>query len=250
VACVQAENYQEAWQRYCTVYYHSALQNFHADTAQSLNDVGNIYLRNGDIATAEKLLVQAHAVSHTQPVLVPSLRPQITLNLATVVRSSGNVPGALNLYQLAADEAYATKNSVLLFLTLMGAAELRYQTGEYAAAITLLDEARKLVGEIPSDQPFALRYQVERAINDVLTIEHTQPSRRAAPAQRSGLFDELKSTLVKTLAVSLVNSAVCKLFDVGGGGLSLSLFGASYDLRNSAFNGVTAVGDNVTQNIA
>lgn len=248
LSSVRDDEYQQAFEHYCRVYYHGVMGGFDFEVARSLCDVGNIYLLNADVPFAAVLLGRAHEISRTQPVVDVVLKPQIALNLANVLRLLNRHGEALAYYQLASNDAYFSNNPVLLFLALTGAAEVHYWSHNYAAAVRLLEQAHTLVAEVPSAHPYELAYQVERSMNVILS-EAAAASTAASARRRDDVFEDLKRRLPVALLESLVSTAVCKLFSAGGG-LSLSLFGvANYNLKSSVFQGAVAIGKDIAQNI-
>jgi hypothetical protein len=244
LSCVAADSYQDAFERYCRVYYQGAIADFGPEITRSLYDTAGICLRDGDLVFATALLGRAYQLSHTQAIVDAALKAQIALALANVLRLMNDRDGAAGYYRQAASGAYYCGNAMLLFLALMGAAEVKYHSAEYADSAILLENARELVSSIPAGQPFELAYHVERSINAVLTNMLRAPKR-----SEDDLFAALKHAILTALAQSLTSSLVCKLFPAAGG-LSLSVFGlAYYNLKGSIFRGVTAVGENIVQNL-
>lgn len=151
--------------------------------------------------------------------------------------------------QLAANDAYFSGNPLLLFLALTGAAEIHHSEQHLDSAVELLRQARDLIQRV-SDQPDRLAYNLEHSMNEILTEALTQARESTrAPSGNLDLFNQMKMKIISAISGSLVNAAVCKFFNVGGG-LSLSLFGeANYDMQSSVFNGVVAVGSGNNQRI-
>ncbi len=248
VTSVAADKYEQALSQYNRAYYHSEPHGYQAEVTRCLNDAGNIYLRNGDLATATALLQGAVQTCHEPSPEAAGLQPLATLNLATAQLLAGG-PGDLTAgFRQAGQEACDSRSSVLAFVALIGWARACCLLGDDAGAATALKGAAQLVAAAPGGEAGHAASILGQAISEALAAVSGGSRLAEGSSHGHSVFSDLELSAANALTASLPSGAVCKVFTVNGGS-SLSLFGTNYDLRDPVLESVDVIDDTIIQNM-
>jgi tetratricopeptide (TPR) repeat protein len=241
LALVAADDYQSAFEQYQKVYYSSSLQDFVYEHIRCLSDVSCIFLRNGDYPRAHSALQKAIKLCDEDPNIVDiHLKAQVSYIDAQILKASESFSEANDYYVKAGSQAFYAGNYPLMFLSMLGIAEVRYAKGDLEIAVRALEEAEKLILSqdelIESDPAWKRACELERMIRKIEKEIKKQEIEQLTDNISKSSFNQitkLVGVILSSLIPPTINSIVYKLFGVSGT-LTLAIFGsADYSFGNN-----------------
>jgi tetratricopeptide (TPR) repeat protein len=142
---IKKGNYQSAFKKCSIGYYHSHLQKYEFELIRCLSDGGGILLKNGDLMRAFGLYSLAVSLCNNPAIVDPIIKIQVNINAATTFKILQKLDMAFNCYMQAARIAFYSGNYTLLFISLIGVAEIQYAIGNYDQTIVILKQADALL---------------------------------------------------------------------------------------------------------
>lgn len=238
---VKSGNYQNALRIYSLVYYASYLANDSFQMIRCLSDVGGIILENGDMDTSYALFSNASQLCTNPSVVDPIIKIQVAINIASTLKIRGTLDKSLLSYKTAAKLALSSSNSSLLFIALVGQAEMEFTIGNYEDAIATLEQADSLLFSDETNPNYKTSRNIHKSISEIKSVVISILGQKLQQLQKQVAEDNAKvyfTAAFKEIGLIVAKQGIqyfsCKIFGIKEGAVGMSLIGM-FSIKNSTF---------------
>lgn len=227
---INAGKLQEALKIYSVIYYYCYSANNSFYMVRCLSDVGNIMLINGEIEKANAFFLKAATLCNNPSIVDPLVKIQVAINVASTLKILSAFDIAHSSYKTAANIAFYSGNKDLLFVALIGLAEIEFVTGDYEQSVFVLEQADSLLFSDEKNPDYKVSRDIQKFISEIKGLIISIISQRLKQVQKQ--LAEEKAKVLFTDIFKTVGSLVFKLgveyysfkrFGEKGAGLALSL---------------------------
>jgi tetratricopeptide (TPR) repeat protein len=193
-------------------------------------------------------------LSNNPAVVDPIAKIQAGINAATTLKIAGRHNEALSYFQTAAQIAFYSGAYPLLFLSLIGLADIQCETANYAQAVFTLEQADYILFSDGLEPYYQLSRNINKTISEIKSIiiyiqgqKLQQLEKQMASQRLRGVFNQILSKIISTFAQLGIQYFACKKLGIKGA-IGISLFGL-FSFKGSSFT-KTQIGDkNIMNNI-
>lgn len=252
---VKVGNYQDATKIYSLVYYSCYLANNSFEMIKCLSDAGGVMLMNGDIDKSHAFFLKATQLCSNPSIVDPVIKIQVGINFASTLKILGASDIALSSYKSVANIALYSGNYPLLFIALIGLAEMQFTTGKYPDAIYTLEQADLLLFSDEKNPNYKISRNIHKSISEIKSVIIHIMSQKLQQLQNQAAKDKAKTFFTeafKEIGIVIAKLGIqyfsCKIFGIKGGTVGMSLIGI-FSIKDSSFTQSQFGDNNVINNL-